>query len=307
MDVRSQTYFITLAEQNSLLKAAKALGISQPALSAWLNNLETELDTQLVIRSRTGIILTPAGRVYLEGSRKMIAERDRFYREARQLTGVKEEVVRIGGTASGGVRAFARLYRHFKTVMPSVTLQFVECYNRDMLDYVKKGKIDFGIGSIADPDIPEVECMIATSREHVLLVPEGFDGYYDPSNLRIDEEFPKADLDRFRNVPFIMPSEQVSFYEALNRLFEQADYRPNIIFQTSNTGALYSMIKAGNGIGVVSRTSFSPLDHVAPYSFDPPFLIYGITAYKKGRILTKAEQEVLNYQSEHSPGSGGTR
>ena len=110
MDVRSQTYMTALADQGSLQSAARELGISQPALSTWLANLEQELNVQLVIRSRNGIILTPAGRLYLEGSRKMIAERDRFYREAKLISTSDQEIIRIGGTPSGGTRVFARMY-----------------------------------------------------------------------------------------------------------------------------------------------------------------------------------------------------
>lgn len=305
MDVRSQTYMIALAENGSMQNAARELGISQPALSTWLNNLEQELDVQLVIRSRSGIILTPAGRLYLEGSRKMVAERDRFYREARMLSSSQEEIIRIGGTPSGGTRLFARFYKHFRNIMPSVTLQFTECYNRDMLEFVRKGKIDFGIGSSADPDFSEIECVVGRSSEHILLIPEGFAGYYDPSDLAKDAQFPPIDFEAIRNMPFIMPSEQVSYCEPLNHLFEQAGYRPNIIFRSSNTGAIAAMIKAGNGIGVVSRRSFSPLDHTAPYSFDPPFNVYPILAYRKDRVLSKADKELIRFQQEQMSANRG--
>lgn len=298
MDVRSQTYMIALAEQGSLQNAAKELGISQPALSTWLNNLESELNVQLVIRSRSGLILTPAGRLYLEGSRKMVAEREKYYREAKLIMSSDSEVIRIGGTPSGGTRVFADMYKHFRKVMPSVTLQFTECYNRDMLEFVRKGKIDFGVGSSSDPDFPDIECYTGASNELILLIPEGFTGYYDPSGLAKDAKFPSVDFEMIRNLPFIMPSEQVSFCEALQHLFEQAGYQPNIIFRSSNTGAIGAMIKAGNGIGVISRRSFSPLEHTAPYSFDPPFLIYPIIACRKDRVLSKADKEVIRFQQE---------
>ena len=299
MDVRSQTYMTALAEQGSFQNAARELGISQPALSTWLTNLEQELNVQLVIRSRNGIILTPAGRLYLEGSRKMIAERDRFYREAKLISTSDQEIIRIGGTPSGGTRVFARMYKHFRSVMPSVTLQFTECYNRDMLELVRKGKIDFGVGSTSDPDFPDLECIIGTRNELILLIPEGFAGYYDPSGLAKDTQFPVVDFEMIRDLPFIMPSEQVSFCEALNRLFEQAGYNPNIIFRSSNTGAIAAMIKAGNGIGVIQRRNFSPLEQIAPYSFDPPFIVNPILAYRKDRVLSKADKELIRFQSEY--------
>ncbi len=296
MDIRSQNYMIALAESGSLLNAAKALGISQPAISAWLTNLENELDVQLVIRGRNGIVLTPAGRLYLEGSRKMAEEKNRFYQEAKMISAMREDIIRIGGTPMGGARTFAAYYKYFKTVMPAVTLQFTECYNKEMLELIRKGRIDFGIGSVADPVSEDIEFQVTGCREHVLMIPEGYPGYYDPSSLRKDTEFPVIDLSRVRDLPFIMPSAQVSFHDALCDIFRQADYTPAVVFRSSNTGALYSMMREGNGIGVISRSSFSPLDRVAPYSFSPPFLIYGVLAYKKGKVLTPAETELVRFE-----------
>ncbi len=306
MDIRSQTYMSAIAEYGSMMKAAKSLGISQPALSSWLNSLEAELDTQLLLRSRSGITFTPAGSIYLEGCRKMIEEHDRFYRAAREVLASPGEILRIGGTSRGGARAFAGMYRHFKSVMPSVTLQFQECYNRDMLNRIRKNQIDFGIGSITDLAVEDIEYLKGTGEELILLIPEGFNGYYDPSGIRKDAELPSVQFEIIENAPFIMPTEQVSFHSAISELFAQADFHPNIIFETSNTGSIYQMIKAGNGVGVISRRNFSPLDHVAPYSFAPKLFVYPILAYKKG-FMSEACMELLRYQRRRFGNEGDGR
>ena len=54
MFLKDQFYMTVLANENSLTQAAAKLNISQPALSKWLNHLESELGTPLVIRSRRG-------------------------------------------------------------------------------------------------------------------------------------------------------------------------------------------------------------------------------------------------------------
>ena len=68
MDVTQQQYISAIAREGSLTAAARSLGVSQPALSNWLKNLEEQLGIQLVIRSKRHLVLTPAGKIYLEAA-----------------------------------------------------------------------------------------------------------------------------------------------------------------------------------------------------------------------------------------------
>ena len=77
MNLTSQQYIIALAQEGSFTGAARRLGVSQPGLCGWLDNLEEQLGTRLVLRSRKGITLTPAGQIYLNGSRRMLSVQQR--------------------------------------------------------------------------------------------------------------------------------------------------------------------------------------------------------------------------------------
>ena len=63
MDLNQLEYFLRVAELGSINRAAKELGLSQPALSRSLSQLEHDLGQQLVVRCRTGITITEAGSV----------------------------------------------------------------------------------------------------------------------------------------------------------------------------------------------------------------------------------------------------
>ena len=98
MDVTQQQYMIALAREGSLTAAARTLGISQPALSNWLKNLEDQLGIQLVSRSKRHMVLTPAGKIYLEAAERMAAIRDRTYGRILGESQAPREVVRVTGT-----------------------------------------------------------------------------------------------------------------------------------------------------------------------------------------------------------------
>ena len=65
MNLRQLSYFVAIAEQGSILKAAQVVHISQPAVSAQIKLLEEELGVQLFERRPAGVLLTPEGRDFL--------------------------------------------------------------------------------------------------------------------------------------------------------------------------------------------------------------------------------------------------
>src|SRR3954470_3164082 len=74
MELRSLQYFVQIADEGSITRAADKLGIAQPALTRRIKQLEGELGAQLLTRLPRGVRLTGAGRDFLEHARKVVAE-----------------------------------------------------------------------------------------------------------------------------------------------------------------------------------------------------------------------------------------
>ena len=73
MEIRQLQYFLEVAKQKNMTKAAEVLHISQPALSKMVKNLEEELGMTLIIRSNKSSEVTDAGRIVMEYAQKMNA------------------------------------------------------------------------------------------------------------------------------------------------------------------------------------------------------------------------------------------
>jgi len=84
MDLRSLRYFVAVLESGSLSRAAGSLFVAQPALSAQIKKLESELGAQLFERSHLGVVPTPAGAQLYQDARRLLADaaalRDRIQR-----------------------------------------------------------------------------------------------------------------------------------------------------------------------------------------------------------------------------------
>lgn len=77
MSLSQLQYFVTVAEEGSVSRAAKRLGVSQPPLSRQIKSLEDELGGPLFQRTTYGVALLPEGRVFLDHARGILSAVDR--------------------------------------------------------------------------------------------------------------------------------------------------------------------------------------------------------------------------------------
>ncbi len=84
MELRQLRYFVTIAEEGNLSRAARRLHVSQPPLSTQMKSLENELGVRLLERSNRGVSLTAAGSVFFEETRAVLARLEHAKTEARR-------------------------------------------------------------------------------------------------------------------------------------------------------------------------------------------------------------------------------
>lgn len=301
MDITQQLYMIAIAESGSLTTAARRLGVSQPALSRWLDRLEEELGTQLVIRSKKQTVLTPAGRIYLRGARKMLDIRSRTYREMAGLSGREPQTLTVTGTPNGGAELFAELFPVFRRRFPETILRFAEAYNSQSLQMIKDKTADLGFCSTLGTEQAGLSFAAARESELVVMIPYGFPKYYDASRWKPGEMFPEIRLRELSGLPFVLPGPEMSYYEGMNRLFEAAGYEPEVIFRSSNVKAIYNMVRNGNGVGILPKRLFSPLDKIAPYSLLPHLVSHSAVVYRADISLTRQQQFVIDFIAAREP------
>src|SRR5688572_3557106 len=96
MQLKQLRSFLAVAETNSFRRAARQVGVTQPALSQHVAALEAELGVRLFERDRRRVAITPAGTALREGAAAGLAILDRAAELARRFGTASEKTVRVG-------------------------------------------------------------------------------------------------------------------------------------------------------------------------------------------------------------------
>jgi DNA-binding transcriptional LysR family regulator len=143
MELRHLRYFIAVAEEGHITRAAERLGIQQPPLSRQINAIERELDVQLFRRKARGVELTDAGRALLEDARATLATLDRSFDRTRRTARGEQGQIRVGVPPTAPFHPFVpRVIRSFREAFPLVSLTLEEFLSNELTQRLQNEQMD---------------------------------------------------------------------------------------------------------------------------------------------------------------------
>ncbi|WP_340120041.1 LysR family transcriptional regulator [Pelagibius sp. 7325] len=143
MDLRHLRYFVAVAEEGHVTRAAERLGIQQPPLSQQIKALETELEVQLFRRKPRGVELTEAGESLLTDARRILGEVEGALAKAQRTARGEQGRIAVGFTASAPFHPFVtRIIRDFRAAHPLVSLTLEESGTAELVADLRAERID---------------------------------------------------------------------------------------------------------------------------------------------------------------------
>ncbi|HZU10137.1 MAG TPA: LysR family transcriptional regulator, partial [Pseudacidobacterium sp.] len=144
MELRHLRYFCAVAEWRGFNRAARALHVSQSAISEQVLDLENEIGVALLNRSQHRVSLTPAGEVFFNEARKVLAAADRAVDLAQRSARGESGALTIGFLVWGTGRFFPTIIREFRRQHPHIRLSVMEMAPAAQSEALLNGSIDIG-------------------------------------------------------------------------------------------------------------------------------------------------------------------
>lgn len=169
MDLRRLKYFVAVAEELNILKAASRLNISQPPLTRQIKLLEDELDTQLFVRTPRGVELTDAGSILMEEARNILSLADIASERAYQAGQGKLGRIDIGIFGSAVFGMIPKILLAFRQTYPEVNIVLHSLNKGQQIEALRQRRLTIGFNRLLEamPDISSE--VVATEALFVAL------------------------------------------------------------------------------------------------------------------------------------------
>ncbi|MDP5004524.1 MAG: LysR family transcriptional regulator [Verrucomicrobiales bacterium] len=152
MDLKQLRYFKEVIAAGSMSGAARQCGISQPAISQCIKDLETQLDEQLVTRGRRGVVTTDAGRLLLQHAERLLAEEDSLLQQFAARGELRTGSINFGIIPTLAPYLLPLLLSEFRSQYPAITIDVSERKTPDLVRLIAEGAMEFAILSDVTSD-----------------------------------------------------------------------------------------------------------------------------------------------------------
>lgn len=246
MDIKQLKYFVTVANEGQITKAAQKLFMAQPPLSRHIIELEKEIGKPLFLRTKKGLELTSAGEALLQKAQDLIfqIENLKYYINddiPENLSGI----LKIGSLISCTPKLTDYL-KKFASFHPHVTYKIWEDTPNNLLDLLYKREIEllflrtptFNAGSLAVVPL--------AAEQFYLAVPAAMDSCPQRDYISLEE---------MAELPLIMlhDGKSIGYNELFINDFANLNIKPNIICQCSNSSLAIMLVFSGLGATIMPQ------------------------------------------------------
>lgn len=242
MDIKQLETFICVAKFKSFSKAADAIFLSQPAISAQISSLERELSMQLFDRNSKEVNLTPAGELFMEYAVEIVDTYRKAYDNLMSFNGNVSGKLNLAASTTPCNCIVPALVKEFRDMYPEVNFNICEQSSGDIIENILKLNYEIGITGKGVKDDKLKSYMLMQDDLVVISNP----------SLELPDTIT---MDMLKKHNFIVREKG----SATRKTFEDAisgaglnDSDIKIVCEVNNIDTVFQFVKAGLGISVVS-------------------------------------------------------
>lgn len=314
---RDYEYICAIVEEKSFTLAARKLFTSQPALSATVHRIESQIGYKIFDRSVRELRLTEEGEAYVAAAKKILDIEKNLQSTIDDLHTLDTGHLYLAGTSLFSSCVIPQIVNVYTTLYPKIALDFIEADSFTLYNEALKNNVDI----IVDGGAYDIEefCSKTLFKEHVLLaVPRDFAVIHNrhlqdhaislediKSGKFLEPGMPEVDLSLFRDEKFVLLKSRHDISQRAYGLCEEAGFVPKCSIELNQLLTAYSAASCGLGITFVTDTAIknsmvSPrLAFYRIHAEDQSLLSRSVfLAWRKGARITLAMKKFID-AAEH--------
>jgi LysR family transcriptional regulator, benzoate and cis,cis-muconate-responsive activator of ben and cat genes len=244
MELRHLRYFVAVAEEENVSRAALKLHVSQPGISRQIHDLEDELGFQLFERSAKSVRLTGAGKVFLTEARVVLQHADEAVKKARAAAGGANGEINVGYAPSLTIQILPQALRKFQDKFPGVRVALHDLSTEEMLAQLGEKKLQVAL-TVRPPakllrglnfeELARYAVCVAVAPKHPLA------------------KLKSISLEQISREPLIAYSRKdyPEYHAMLEKLFASVGRKPHIVGEHDGVSSIVAAVEAGRGFALV--------------------------------------------------------
>jgi DNA-binding transcriptional LysR family regulator len=281
LDGRRLGYFVAVADHGSFTAAAKALFVSQPALSLAVKELEAELGTGLFHRLGRQVVLTPAGEALIGPARQALRDIETGRAAVAAVIGLESGSLTLGCLPTLAVDPMAGLIGRFRQAHPGIRIDLAAPEDTaDLLDLLRSGRCELGIAGTDDRP-SDLQGQVVAEQLLLAILPPG-----SPVPAG-----PRA-LGGLEDMPLVATPQGTSSRQLLEEGFAETGAMPSVAVVTAQRDAILPLVLAGAGAALVPEAlaEVAALLGAAVVRPDPPITRQVSVLHRPGPLAPAAQR-----------------
>lgn len=246
MELRVLKYFVTVAEELNITRAADRLNISQPPLSAQMKNLEEELDTVLFIRGKRHLQLTESGQLLYRYAKEILSLSEKTSNEIRLMGKGMHGTISIGLVEGSAPDIASQWIESFMKKYSDIKFRIMDGNSDELIERLRSGLINLAV--ITAPCDQTLLNSFKVGQEKMTA----FMSKDNPLSKLPGDTLALASL---KGQPLIVPSREY-MNDMIYKWFKEIDSEPRIVCKMDNYLDVAALAGRNIGISLFPKTSY---------------------------------------------------
>jgi DNA-binding transcriptional LysR family regulator len=253
MDLLLLRSLVAVADTGSITEAADHIGLTQPALSRRLQQLEQHLGAELLSRGRKGAQLTEIGRLVESEARMLIARYDHLRDQVRAHQGLEGGTVRIGGGATAVSFVLPKAIAAFQRSHPAVRFQLKEAGSIEVTEDVLSSRLELGLVTLPVKTRDLTVWPLLTDR--IVLV--------GPRRHPLAQSENRISASALEGMAFVGFEADTAVRQIIDAALREAGVAMNVVMELRSIPAILRMVATTGNLAFVSRLGVDSLEDVS--------------------------------------------